>query len=1220
MSLVRRILFYLIIFLLVSFFAIWAVLHSDFFWRWAGGKIVSYAQSQVRGDLGVGKIEGNPFQGLFFKDIVLTTPEGKLLRARSLEIKLSFWSLLELRPVVGKLALVKPHFFLQQNKQGQWNFSQILVPSEKPSQLSLPIRSLRFSQILIKNGEIEVTQAGKTEQFKNLNLEMAVNIDKPLTPEQSIQVGKLVTEVQSPYGQASLTSRFSYTRDSLDIPLFEVKVADQTVLSVSGKADLTKGGQVDLQGKLALPPQEIHEFWEKWPADWRGGAKFSLQGTASHMKLSLEGNLRDTTLDVAGTLGEKDDTWTYDLKGTLRDLKPGLLAIYDKSLAQKVSKLGPVTVKFHLQGTGLGFPPEKLSWHLEGKSIRYGSAELNRFQLSLTGNRKKQQVKGSIEGNIGQIELQAKGALLSGKEGQFTLQAKELKPGPLELGAPKGTVLTGKIQGKFTAPGLEALNQAKVTGEIEASGQVGSSSLNKLHGRLTMEKNELAIPEAKVQLGNLTAELHGSLVGNKLNFSTTGKTTPGGILPIPAALGGQLSWEGTVKGTLSKPQISLQARGRNLSYDNLRVQSLTAHIEGVGLPPAQGRIDVQATGVKTPAGNFSQANLQASGQDQHWNFALTGTGPKGVKVDVQGTSNLAQRSFTLERAFFKLKNLTVRNLEPVVVRLQPGIVVEPTTFQVNKGRVSLQARITDQQLSGRLTMEDLAVQWFTPESVPFKGTISGQVSLAGRPRAPIIEGKVALEKGSYQRVGFQSLNTTFRYQDNLFHTSGRLISEKQGPTLTWEGRVPAHLSLMPFSYSLAQGDLQILVEGENVNLSMLPSLSREVEAAQAPFKLKARIEGSVAQPRVNGRVSWGAGFIKLRQTGATYHIQPGELRLQNERLALPQLTLQSAGTAIMTADIDLRDFSPTEVRARLQFDNFQAIDKLGSEAFVNGTINLDGQYPNLAVRGDLTIPKATFRLSFFNLGTTAVNKDVILVREQAAEKSKAKESRLNLGEPQVWKNLQVNIHVRAPGNLRVDDRVAKIEASLNLFIRKARGQELIYSGRVRTLEGHVFIVGREFNVVKGIVDLPAKPGAPPFVIGRINYEMPDGLILFAEVSGPVTDYKIILGGEPAISETDWMSYLLFGRPTGALSQQEYSAVAAETFGGFATRVILQDFLGMSQPFPKGFSVTYQQRADPLYRGEPYQLVVQYRINRRFTVQSQVGGRNTGGDVLYEREF
>ncbi len=1221
MSLVRRLLFYLLVFVLASIFAVWMVLHADFFWRWAGGKIVTYANEELLvGELKVGNIRGNPFHGLFFEDIVLASPEGRLLYACSLEIRLSFWSLLELKPVIGKLELLKPNFHLWQNEEGVWNYTRILVPSEEPPEPTAPVEAIRFSQILITEGQVDITQAGRTQHFKDLNLELAVNIDKPMTPEQDIQVGKLVTRVHSPYGEVSLTSRLSYKENFLNIPLLKVEVGDETVLSVTGEADLREGGQVEMHGKLDLPPKKVHQFWERWPADWDGGAKFSVQGTASQMQLVLEARLRDTGLDMSGTLGQKGETWVYDLKGSLQNLKPQMAAVYDKSLAQEIKELGPVTLQFHLQGTGLDFPPDQLSWNIKGESLRYGKAKLDRFKVTLSGDREAQQFQVSAQGNVGRVDLKASGALLSGKGGEFTLQADDLTPGPLALGAPEGTVLDAKVQGKFSAPGLEALGQAQVSGRIDASGKVGEYPLNQLEARLSYDQKKLQVPRANLQLGNLAVELQGSLEGDRLNFSTTGKSAPGGNWPIPAAVGGQLSWEGTVTGTLSEPQISLEARGRNLSYENFGVQSVTADIEGVGAPPSQGRVNMQATGVRTPAGFFSRAALQADGREQRWNFDLRATGPRGVEIDVRGGSDLDRLSFALDRAYFRLDKVTVRNLTPVQVSLSPDIVVEPATFQVNQGQISLQARITDQQVTGNLTMQDLKAQWFTPESVPLQGTVSGQVSLAGQPRAPIIEGTVSLEAGSYEKVAFQSLKTTFTYRDNLLTTSGRLISEKQGPMLTWDGRVPLSLSLMPFSYSLAEGDMRLLVEGENINLSMLPRFTREVEEAQAPFKLRARIEGTPANPVISGQVSWGAGFIQLRQTGAKYKLQPGELRLQGDRITLPQLTLRSAGTATLTADINLKDFEPADVRARLQLNNFKAIDERGSEAFVNGTVTLDGRYPNLAVRGDLTIPKATFRLSFFNMGTTAVHKDVILVREQKAKEAKGKEDELKLGEPQVWKNLQVNIRVRAPRDLRVDDRVAKIEASLDISVTKERGGELIYSGKVRTLEGHVFIVGREFNVVKGIVDLPAKPGAPPFVIGRITYETTEGVILYAEASGPVTDYKITLGGEPPISETDWMSYLLFGKPTGALSQSEYSAVAAETFGGLATRVILKDFLGMSEPFPKGLSVTYQHRTDPLYRNDPYQVVIQYRINRRFTVQSQVGGRNTGGDVLYERDF
>jgi len=131
MSLIRRILFYLLVFVLASVFAVWMVLHSDFFWRWAGHKIVTYANEELLvGELKVGNIRGNPFHGLFFEDIVLANPEGRLLYACSLEIRLSFWSLLELKPVIGKLELLKPNFHLWQNDEGVWNYTRILVPSE----------------------------------------------------------------------------------------------------------------------------------------------------------------------------------------------------------------------------------------------------------------------------------------------------------------------------------------------------------------------------------------------------------------------------------------------------------------------------------------------------------------------------------------------------------------------------------------------------------------------------------------------------------------------------------------------------------------------------------------------------------------------------------------------------------------------------------------------------------------------------------------------------------------------------------------------------------------------------------------------------------------------------------------------------------------------------------------------------------------------------------
>jgi translocation and assembly module TamB len=1222
MRLIRRILLSLPVILLLLVIGIYGLLHSDFFWRWAGGKLVTLAEGECHCAISVDGIDGNPFDGLFFKNVVFATPEGEVIHAKSLEIKMSFWSLFRLSPLISKVAVMEPHLNIRQEKDGEWNIVKILPPP--PKQLPVNIVKVKVDHILIINGEGEIAQGSQTQKFTNLDLDMDLDVENPVTPNQAIKVGKAMAGVTTSFGRVNLTSGFTYAHDSLEVQHFDIATGEKTLLSMVGKGNMTPGGEFQVNGKLDLPPQEIQKVWAKWPPTWDAATRFQVKGTRSQFNLTLTGKVQELSFDITGALGSQAGTWHYDLQGKAQHFNPDLLTIFDKSLAQKLDKVGPLDAKFHVQGTDLTFPPAQFSWNVEIEAFEYGSARVDKLKLSLTGDKNSQQVIGSIQGPVGDLSLEASGSLFSGKQGKFCLKLDSFKSAPLGLGVHDGTIITATLGGDFSSPGLDALDRLKVNGVMVANGTIGQHPLNDLYVSLAWSKNRLEIARGEVQLGNLTAELHGTLVGDKLDFSFQGQSGSGGNWPIPAQVGGQFSWEGTATGSLADPQVALKARGQGLAYEKFGMKTVNLNAQISGWPPAKGRIDFQATGVKTPVGVFSQANFRSDGGGKLWNYDLRATGPENAKIEVRGNADLGRYLVSADRAVIHLKNFTVQNQGPVEVILSPGLEVKPATFQVNKGRVSLQARITDQQASGQLDIQNLAAGLVAPQSLPLKGTISAHATLAGTARQPVLQGDLHLERGRYQEFELQAIQTSFSYRENRLTLEGSLKTKEQGPGLTWSGQVPMRLSLLPFSLARGQGEIRVVVQGNNINLSLLPALVKEVESAQGALNLQARIEGTISQPRVSGQVAWGAGAIKLRATGATYQLQPGEIRLQGDRITIPQLTLQSDGTMSLTGDITLSGFQPDEVRARVQINNFKAIDKLGSEAYINGAINLDGRWPKLALKGNVTIPQAHLRLSFLNLGPSTVNKDVILVRQQSPEKPltpkpKAKKAKVQK-ESEVWKDLSVHLDVQAPNNIWIDDRLAKIEVAVNVAVRKQPGQELAYSGEVKALHGQVAIVGREFQVTRGVVTLPALPGAEPTVNARIQYEAND-VILYAEATGPVSNPKIALGGEPAISETDWMAYLLYGRPVASLSREEQGALsAAGAFGGLATRMILKDLLGMAPPITKGLTISYQQRNDPLYRDDPYQVVINYRINRRFSVQSQVGGRNTGGDVLFNFDF
>jgi translocation and assembly module TamB len=1244
MRLFRRILLGLAVFLLVLVVALWVVLHSTFFWRWAGGKLINLAEGECRCAIQVGSIEGNAFDGLFFKHIIMATSEGKVISAKSLEIKISFWSLFKLSPLVTLVAVNEPHLNIHQEKDGEWNIIKILPPP--PKKLPVNIIKVRFDHIKINHGDGKITLSGQTREFTDLDVDTDLNVEHPVTPNQAIKVGRALAGATTPFGRVDLTSSFTYAKNFLDVEHIKVKSGENTLLSLAGKGNMAKGGEFQVKGNLNLPPRDIHRVWAKWPPTWDFATKFQVQGTRSQFNLALNGKVQDVNFEVNGAVGSQEGTWHYDFKGKAAHLTPDLLAVFNRSLALKLDKVGPIDTKFHVKGTGLTFPPEEFSWNLETEPFEYGTARVDQLKVDVAGDKTSQQFLGSLKGPFGDLSLEASGALFTGKQGKFCLNLDSFKPGPLGFKVPEGTVITVTVGGNFSSPGLKALDRLQVDAELTANGQIGQHPLNDAYVKAVWSKNELKVSQATVQLGNVAAELHGALVGGNLNFSFQANSSREGNWPIPSKVGGQFSAQGTATGTLSDPQIALKASGHDLTYDKYAVKNFTLNAQIEGLPPSKGRINLQAKEVKTTAGVFSQATFQSDGSGKLWNFNLKANGKKSPKIALKGTADFGRSSVTLAQAHIDLDNIKVDNQGPVEIAYSPGIEVKQATFTINKGKASVQAKITPDRATGNLTLTNLPADLVLPKSIPLKGIISAKATLSGTGRQPVIQGNILLEpkqtKQSTQSkqlekleqteqpgqpaqshgLGLQSVQATFTYQENRLSLKGSVKTKEKGTGLTLSGQIPMHLSLVPYALNWGQGGMQIVVKGENLNLSLLPQLAKGVENAQGPITLQVKVEGTMSSPQVSGKVGWGQGSIKFRATGANYQLLPGSINMQGNRITIPQLTLQSEGTATLTGDINLAGYAPADVRVRLQFNNFKAIDKLKSEAYVNGTINLDGKYPNLAATGTLTIPKASFTLSFLNVGPTTVNKDVILVREQAPEKktSKGKKPSVATGT-NVWKNLRVDIHVRAPRDVRVDDPHAKIEVAVNIEVRKQPGQELVYSGEVRARHGQVFIAGRTFQVTRGVVTLPPQPGAEPVVNGRIEYNTSNDVILFAEVTGPASNPKITLGGEPAISETDWMAYLLYGKPVAYLSREQQSTVsAAGAFGGLAARVILKDLLGMAPSFTKGLTVSYQQPSDPLYREDPYQVVINYRINRRISVQSQVGGRNTGGDVLFNFDF
>jgi translocation and assembly module TamB len=222
--------------------------------------------------------------------------------------------------------------------------------------------------------------------------------------------------------------------------------------------------------------------------------------------------------------------------------------------------------------------------------------------------------------------------------------------------------------------------------------------------------------------------------------------------------------------------------------------------------------------------------------------------------------------------------------------------------------------------------------------------------------------------------------------------------------------------------------------------------------------------------------------------------------------------------------------------------------------------------------------------------------------------------------------------------------MGKVEMIAHLKIRKDPGQKLALGGEVHALKGTLDIEDRTFTVQRARLLMPGVAGKPITVEGKAVHEM-DDITLVLTVNGTMSNPKIRLESLPPLPPADVLSYLVFGAPSATLNKEQYMALGAQQLGvlGGISPNKLSEILGSAFPFLGGIKVksgmlggrptvglgkditknvsVFAGRNLNEERGVYEQQVgIQYKVNKNLSIESQIGQRNSGADVLFNYDF
>lgn len=1218
--------------------------------NWGGSYLLSLIQAKVNGKVTAKEISGNPITGLTFKDLELTGSDGKtVLTADRLEVRLSLASVTAFHLDLGTLALIKPRVYLYREKSGQWNVSHLAKESTKPAQPGLAdkiiayfLREIELSNLVVQQGEVVITEGGAPRRYTNLDLDSSLTLLDWGQVRQRARVNLRSLGITTPQGRAELETRLAYSEGRAKIDFLNVKLAGQTVVSLKGEicrplTDLT----CSLTGKLGpLAGDKIHGFWPGWPALWELSGSVNLSSTPQGGKIEVKGKLGQADYAIRGDLNAEVKPAVFDVDLDLKGLTTAQLKEIKGLKAQSIRELSPVKARLHVEGTGLPLNPESLSTHLELEPFRYGEVKVDKVEMDLSGNARRQELKAAAAGSFGSIDLSASGHLLplgetgQGLSGDLTVQTGNLQPAQLGLTKVGGTSVTSCFTGKFRVPPNLSLSQASLSGDLEANGRINNRPVQALSASFALEGRKLSLSQANIQSAGLAASLSGTLTDAGVNVTFEASVSNSRALPLPSGPSfAALTAQGTVQGPWKAPQATLAAQVQKFSFKNVTLESASLNGTLAGWPPQSGNFKLAGSQLHTPAGTFTRINLNAGGTGGQWQFQAVATSPKEPKFEVAGTADLAARPLNLSvaRVSWHSQGLAVKNKTPFQIHLLPGWEITPATFQIDGGLVTLSGLARDQELSGRLEVQNLDAALLAPLGLAAQGKLNGRLTLAGNPRTPIIDGQMTLTAGKLKNVSIAALTTTLAYHDNQAQVSGYLEMGPLHSRLVWRGSVPVSVSLLPFEFALAQDGLDLRVQSERVDLSLLTIISNDVQRAEGSLDVMVEARGNPHQPKVSGYLRWSAGTLQLRQAGTPYRLVAGEIRLQGDKIVIPGLILESDGTLRLSGEIVLA--GPVRVQARVQAENFQLLNRGGNDIWTNGAVDVGGPLTALVAKGRLLVPKAQFRPTFFR---SSQEPDVILLPLKPAPKGTA--------APDLYQAMSIDVAIEAPGNVFLKDPLGKVELSAHLKALKKPDQKLALGGDIRALHGTMDIEEKPFKVERAILTMPGVPGKPILVDAKATHEMEDITLVLA-VNGTLTNPQIHLESLPPLPPADVLSYLVFGAPAATLSKEQYFALGAQqlgVLGGISTGKI-NEILGSTLPFLGGFKVK-----SGLVSGRPtvgvekevtknvsifagrnlneergtyeQQVGVQYKFNKNLSIESQFGTRNSGADAYFNYDF
>ena len=1261
--------FTLIIVLLVGLYFLTQTAYFRNLARSTAESIVSSTTGQT---FTIGHLEGNFFNNIRLTDVSFVVEGENFVTVKELSLDYSLPHMLNSTTLFSKVVPIDDLLIngldvnLIKYADSSWNFEKIGQSEEEKEETeekSPPQWSILLSKFLLTNALITIDDRSqnKVTKYEIPEVDLSINlidiyreIDLNLknaqfnAPAQNLSISGLSTKAlysQDKIEIDDLKVLFNGAEITLDADAenlqdkpkfsFDASVKNYVLENIGtlnvetkGSGEYISSNDIRASASIAIPESEILQKKISGTLE-----EITMSGTT----IQIDGGNFSSDLGQIALGGDidlnriisKSGNNNFDLTLNLKDIKTTEIFTLLEAATEEPSdllidtKLG-ATLTSEINAVGNWEEFSDISVKTNIKKFDIQGEDAGDLSLTGTADYSSSSVGIDIDLNLKEVNL---GTILADQNYSSKITSDFTAKGQIPIQGDFFENLMADIDGTISPSSIFGINLTDGSVDVSYENQI----LDIKSLQLNSDKNKIIMSGRSPE--PLGADFQYDIELQNLGFIS-------GISP-DLALSGSLKANGDVTGSIKNPKITIDGEVLEFNLDD-KYTANSIKIDGSGTvssedPALNAKVDIDAATINTK--EIQEVTLEATSEGSGINVDLKIIENDQFSYEVVASLldlSTTQKDIEISELKLNLEDTALDNRDKILLTITPdSFVLQNFNLYHNDSSALANANITfGGNIDGNVKLTNLSLDDITKAlefKTPVQGIINANIDLQGSMQNPSINASIQTQELQYNDFKNDSILFSLNYLNQNMDLNF-VISNNSVDILTAKGSSNINLNLNEIGDSFENATVNMSINSNDLNISPLSSLIDEVVKSEGNLDINLTASGKLKSPTVNGKIQLQEAALQTKTIRNELGIPNMLIELNGQKAVLQTLELTSSnGSGQFQGELDIPTLKYT---LSGNMDNL-LIKPERISAALTGDLNVEGEGEKIDISGKITVEKARI--------TIPDNEPKELPEIQFVDVEKD-EFEIESGDEESYfdKNIALDMRVKMIRNNWVKGQGANIELRGDLDIKKQFHNPIRIIGNINVIRGTYENFGKVFRIQEGgAVSFSGGEEINPFLDITALYRV-SNINVYINIGGRASEPKIELSSDPAMSETDIVSYLVFGASSSDISSGERSAiggVASGLAGGIAASqlerlmggAVSLDVVSISgtnvevgKYLTEDLYIAFERgTTDSIIDSNNIQynkVLVEYHIFNNITIDAEMGGENPGADLFYNFNF